>query len=162
MLLLVAWQVRMEWRSVRRSWRSLSSLVTLPVATSMSSLTSSRSAWSRHHVTLGVGRPGKSQKICIIATVNCFFGLSFGILYVDLVCSICGLQVLWIICEKFIFKNSKFQVGKLLHTKAREFNKMLKNAYLIILWIIFGLYFSNWISLSFMRPEKGPFPKWIS
>ena len=68
-LLFVAWQVRMEWRSDRRNWSSLSSLVTLPPVLSMSSLTSSRSAWSRHQVTLGVGRP---EKLCQMSLQGLF------------------------------------------------------------------------------------------
>ena len=55
MLLLVAWQVKMECKSSLLSPTSLSSLVTFP--SSMYSLTSSRRAWSRHQVTRAVGRP---------------------------------------------------------------------------------------------------------
>ena len=61
MLLLLAWQVKMEWRSVLRNCTSLSSLVTLPETSSTTSDTSSSRAWSRHHVTLGVGRPERKE-----------------------------------------------------------------------------------------------------
>ena len=67
MLLLLAWQVKMEWRSVLRNCTSLSSLVTLPETSSTTSDTSSSSAWSRHHVTLGVGRPEREELECWIS-----------------------------------------------------------------------------------------------
>ena len=67
MLLLEAWHVRMEWRSSRRSWTSLSSLTTFDSNSFTSSETSSRSAWSRHQLTRGWGRPEKTKIIfCIM------------------------------------------------------------------------------------------------
>ena len=54
---LETWQVRMEWRSSRRSWTSLNSLTTFDSNSLISSETSSNRAWSRHQLTRGWGRP---------------------------------------------------------------------------------------------------------
>ena len=60
-LLFVAWQVRIVWRSSLLSGASLNSLVTTPLSSSTLSETSSRRAWSRHQVTLGVGWPERKH-----------------------------------------------------------------------------------------------------
>jgi hypothetical protein len=59
------WQVRIECRSSRRSWTSLSSLTTFDSNSLISSETSSNRAWSRHQLTRGWGRPvNKVQCVC--------------------------------------------------------------------------------------------------
>ncbi len=63
------WQVRIECRSSRRSWTSLSSLTTFDSNSLTSSETSSNSAWSRHQLTRGWGRPvNKVQCVSVICT----------------------------------------------------------------------------------------------
>ena len=76
-LLFVAWQVRIVWRSSLLSGASLNSLVTTPLSSSTLSETSSRRAWSRHQVTLGVGWPVRRHFCASVSSPLKAFDKSF-------------------------------------------------------------------------------------